>query len=262
MTLYMARSLALPVAADYTPAWAHRDNNHAWNVLLAADGRGAEPAHAHAAKVYRKTYAIQRGNLAFRLPPGREAPNRWLASRSYADVTDQYGETTDLPVVLDPARAGSEKFAYLCVFNGGEWVPIHWGEVTEGTATFTKMGRHVCYLPAVHDGKTLIPAAAPRILHRDGRVEPLEGSAPAAPLALAGTSPESAGLAAGEIYLLQRWRADGEQPGWTTIREFQATADPLAVEDLPGDGLYWLVARESRRLERIFVIRAGRQEWW
>ena len=46
MQTYAARSLALATAADYTPAWARGNNNHAWNVLLDRDGRGPRRATA------------------------------------------------------------------------------------------------------------------------------------------------------------------------------------------------------------------------
>ena len=72
MTTYAARARGLAVAADYTPAWGHRDNNHAWPVLLDASGRGSEAGNAHAAKVYRKVFSLQRDGLPYRLPAGRE----------------------------------------------------------------------------------------------------------------------------------------------------------------------------------------------
>ena len=160
MQTYAARSLALATAADYTPAWAHRDNNHAWNVLLDKAGRGFHKGNAHAAKVYRKTFALQRDNLAFRLPEGRKAPNRFLASETYIDVTDQYAPTTDVTVTASDA-AGTERFAYLCVFNGGSWTAIHWGPIDEGRVTFDRMGRNIVYLPAVHVNDALVPIAPP-----------------------------------------------------------------------------------------------------
>ncbi len=127
MMTYASRSQALATAADYTPAWAHRDNNHAWNVALDQDGRGFAKGNAHAAKIYRKTFALQRDNLAFLLGPNEEAPNRWMSSKTYVDVTDQYAPTTDVSVRVDPWEPRKERFAYICVFNGGTWVPIHWG---------------------------------------------------------------------------------------------------------------------------------------
>jgi hypothetical protein len=272
LTTYSARALGLATAADYTPAWAHSDNNHAWNVLLDRHGRGSDPGQAHAAKVYRKTFALQRGNLAYRLPEGREAPNRFLSSRSYADVTDQYGPTTDVSVALDPAAVGEERFAYLCVFNGGEWVAIHWAEIVERRATFDRMGRGgkgVLYLPAVHDGKALVPAAAPLLLHADGRVEPLGGEGPSIAARLTAVRPPhrspdthvetpTVELAADVIYDLKRWAG----ADWQDVRTLTAEEAAAPVEGLVEGGLYWLVARESRRLERPFTLAGGRQRFW
>jgi len=276
MTTYAARALGLATAADYTPAWGHRDNNHAWNVLLDGRGVGADPAQAHAAKVYRKTFSIQRDNLAFQLPAGREAPNRFLASKSYADVTEQYAPTSDVRVVLGPALVGEERFAYLCVFNGGEWTAIHWaalGTTLDGVpASFSNMGRGLrgmLYLPAVHDGKALKGSAAPLILHKDGRTEPLPGTgAPTSVLVNAVSPPQKSPdthvetptmhLEAGVTYVLQRWTP----AGWETLKEVVAGKEPLTFEALASDGLYWMVAKESRRLERPFTIEGGRQRWW
>ena len=40
MMMYAMRANAVACAADYTPLWADRDNNHAWEVTLDANGRG------------------------------------------------------------------------------------------------------------------------------------------------------------------------------------------------------------------------------
>ena len=269
METFAARSVALATAADYTPAWAHRDNNHAWNVLLDAEGRGFAKGNAHAAKVYRKTFALQRDNLAFLLPDGKEAPNRFLASRTYIDVTDQYAPTTDVTVALDPDVVGDEGFAYLCVFNGGDWTAIHWGRIAEGRVTFDRMGRNIVYLPAVHRDGALVPAAPPRLVHKGGTIETLPGAGGPAGVVVVSVAPRKVSpdtqvetpestLEPGTTYLLQRWTPTG----WTTVEEVVAGEAPLWFEGLASDGLYWLIARESRRLERVFTIQEGTQRFW
>ena len=269
MMTFAARSVAIATAADYTPAWAHRDNNHAWNVLLDAEGRGSDKGNAHAAKVYRKTFALQRDNLAFRLPAGREAPNRFLKSKTYIDVTDQYAPTTDVTTVLDPAVAGDEAFAYLCVFNGGSWTAIHWGTVDQHQVTFGRMGRNIAYLPAVYRDGELVPASEPLIVHRNGSIEFLAGTGGPADVVAVSVAPKKVSpdtfvetpesyLEADTTYVLQRWTPQG----WETVTETVAGTEPLRFEDLPSDGLYWMVAQASRRLERIFTIREGRQRFW
>ncbi len=269
MQTFAARSLALATAADYTPAWARRDNNHAWNVLLNADGTGFTKAYAHAAKIYRKTFALQRDNLAYRLPKGREAANRFMSSKGYIDVTDQYAPNTDVTVTLDPEAIGDEGFAYLCVFNGGDWSAIHWSPITDGKATFTKMGRDIVYLPAVHDGEKLIPATAPLLLHKNGVVETLAGGRAKSGLLATSLQPRQKSvdtfvetpvsfLEEGTEYVLQRW----ENGAWTEVERFTADADPRRFDDLETGALYWMVKSESRRLERVFTIESGRQRWW
>ena len=266
---FAARALALATAADYTPAWAKSDNNHAWNVLLDADGRGFTKAYSHAAKVYRKTYALQRGNLAFQLPEGREAPNRFLASKSYIDVTTQYARTTDVTVEFDADAAAGESFAFLCVFNGGDWTAIHWSPIEDGRATFTAMGRDIVYLPAVHDGETLVPAAAPLLLHKSGAIETLSGGAATSDLVATSVRPRQKSvdtqvetpvsyLEAGQEYILQRW-TNGD---WEEMERFTADAEPRRFTALPTGTLYWLVKAESRRLERVFTLESGAQRWW
>ena len=269
MMTYAARSLAVATAADYTPAWAHRDNNHAWNVLLDAEGRGSDRSNAHAAKVYRKTFALQRDNLAFQLEEDEKAPNRFLSSKTYVDVTDQYRATTDVEVELDPEIAKGHRFAYLCVFNGGGWTAIHWGPIQFGRVVFDRMGRNIVYLPAVFDGEELVPAAAPRLVHHNGTIERLEGTGSSTGLVVTAVRPRQKSvdthvetpisfLKAGEVYLVQVWT----KKGWDVLGEFTADDEPLRLEDLASDGLYWVVKKESRRLERVFTIQAGAQRWW
>ena len=57
--------------------------------------------------------------------------------------------------------------------------------------------------------------------------------------------------------MLRRWAGE-----WVPVREFTAGSRPEHVEGLRTNTLYWLVARDSRRLERPFTIREGRQAFW
>jgi len=192
-----------------------------------------------------------------------------MSSKSYIDVTDQYTANTDVTVALDAEAVGDERFAYLCVFNGGNWSAIHWSPITDGTATFTQMGRDIVYLPAVHDGEKLIPAAAPLLVHKNGLVETLTGGPATADLIATSLRPRQKSvdtfvetpvsfLEEGTEYVMQRW----ENGDWVEIERFTADAEPRRFEALPKGALYWLVKSESRRLERVFTIESGRQRWW
>jgi hypothetical protein len=260
MLAYAARASAVLCATDYTPAWADRDNNHAWEVLLDAQGRGKAPLAHRAAKIYRKTFAIQRGSLgAIR---GDEPAPRWLAGTHFRDVTREYLATTD--VTITPARPEGRRFLYLCVFNGGEWVAIHWAERAALDAwTFPAMGRGIAYLPAWYDGRDLLPAAPPLLLLEDGTTRALPGAGAKATLLATATGPRKTSpdtrvttpvshLVKGRTYDLFRWDA-----GWRKEGEGVAGEGPLRFDALPADRLYWLVEKGSKKLERIFTIEEG-----
>ncbi|MEQ8767573.1 MAG: transglutaminase domain-containing protein, partial [Planctomycetota bacterium] len=173
LATYAVRSTGRPAAADYTPYWADFDNNHAWTVALDRQGRGHIDLFHRAAKVYRKTYSLQPENLAFRAGPDEVIP-AWLSGRAYRDVTSDYYETIDVGLALEHPRSQSALHAYLCVFNVGQWKPIHWSEVKNGHARFNEMTGDVLYLPATFDEEGIHPAGRPFILEANGHCRFLE----------------------------------------------------------------------------------------
>jgi hypothetical protein len=260
MSAYVMRAAAIASAQDYTPYWANRDNNHAWPVTLDENGEGFAKQGNVAAKIYRKTFSQQRENLAFRLEEGEKAPP-WLNRRTYRDVTDQYMPTSDLAIVLTGDTPEGARFAYLSVFNGGEWKAIHWGRIVEDrvvistprgehcesldpTARFDRMGRGIAYLPTYyHDGE-LLPAASPFFLAKDGGITHFaKGSGTPITGELSGKE--------GQEYELFFWK-----DGWQSLGRGTGGGAPMRFEDLPPGALYWLVADGSRKLERIFSLDA------
>ena len=81
MMLYAMRAYGIPAAGDYTPFWADRDNNHAWQVILDKNGQGKGGLSNRAAKIYRKVYSIQRDSLGA-IKRKREDVPRWLAGKN------------------------------------------------------------------------------------------------------------------------------------------------------------------------------------
>lgn len=268
MQMYALRANAVAAASDYTPFWADRDNNHAWQVILDAAGRGRAPLFHRAAKIYRKTFALQPASLGALRRKDEPVPG-WLGGRNYIDVTEQYMDTTDVTVTLTTPPPPTARFAYICVFNGGEWQPVHWAWIRGRQATFTKLGRHVAYLPAYYSDDAVTPAAPPFLLDEAGTVRLLDDNdGPPQPVALQATNPgmidqdtraERAvlGLEAGRSYELFAW-----QDGWRSLGTRTAGDEPLHFENVPAGRLYWLVAEGSRRLERIFTTENGQQVFW
>lgn len=266
MILYVMRAHGIPYAADYTPWWADRDNNHAWEVVLDANGRGSASMSNRAAKVFRKTYAAQRNTLALIKGPDEQAP-RWLDGRTFFDVTDQYVRTSDVTVRFEVKKPDASRFAYLCVFNGGEWRPIYWGRIGNKQATFERMGRDIAYLPAYFADSKLIPAAAALILEKSGSVRVLMGesqrrrevhvvvgkekvvSSPDAPIVV--NVPTESDC---ELFM---WKGE-----WQSLGRGRAGLTPTLIGSAPDDALLWLTTADGRKLERIFTPGADGPVWW
>lgn len=267
MQVYVYRANGIAVAGDYTPYWANRDNNHGWEVVLDKHGRGRAGLFNKAAKVYRKMFSHNPANLRFQVKKGEAMPP-WLSLPSYRDVTDQYLETTDVTVTLVPS-AKPGRFAYLCVFNGGEWRPIHWGRVEGPQVRFTKMGRGIAYLPAYYDGK-VVPAAPPFLLDDKGTITQLVADVRKVErVKLTRVKPKikdddlkkelpAKRVEAGKKYSLYVW-----DHGWRRLAEQTAGfKDPAVFKQLPPGGLYWITCDDDREVARIFTVEGGKQRFW
>lgn len=263
MISYGLRANAVAVGSDYTPAWANRDNNHAWTTVLGPDGRGHTPQGNIAAKVYRKTFALQRDAWPYRAAEGEAIP-RWLARDHFIDVTDQYLEAVDVEVEFTAEAPAGTRLAYLCVFNGGDWIAVAAAERKGNKATFRDMGPGALYLPAFYDGADLIPAAPPFLLestgpHRLGWV----GDGPGSIISISALSQgaydpdkkediRSITFQAGKTYRVYSW-----QDGWSFHGDEVADEGKQHIEMLQENVLYWVTEVGGRRLERPFAPIAG-----
>ncbi len=270
MISYTMRASGVAVASDYTPAWANRDNNHAWNALLDSQGRGNADLGNIAAKVYRKTFSTQKDAIVFRKKKKEDIP-RWLSGKNFIDVTDQYFETNDISVRLVEEKPAGVSFAYLCVFNGGEWTPICSGDIETGSVCFVKIGPGIVYLPVYYDDDKIHPAAPPFILTKDGTVELLDGASntiqdikveittlkPA-------TDDDDTHIEIPQIvvepdkkYEMFYWNGQ-----WKSLGTKATSGESVFFDNLPQNRLYWMAEEDSEKLERIFTISEGKQLWW
>ncbi len=269
MMTYATRANAVITTSDYTPHWANRDNNHAWEVVLDADGEGRAGLSNVAAKIYRKMFSVQQDSLAMIKPEEEKVP-KWLSGKNYRDVTDQYVDTTNVSILLTNEKPENVHFAYLCVFNGGEWKAIHWGAIEDNNhITFTNMGRHIAYMPAYYIDEELIPAAPAFILDDEGEMQPcIADPSQTIEIEMTVTTPEIPDadmqmtkpqimVKSNVMYELFYW-----DDTWVSVGEMLSSDEPVSFDTAPADGLYWLVAENSRRLERIFTFNNGVQSWW
>lgn len=277
VTIYAMRANGLAVTSDYTPYWANSGNNHAWNSILAADGKvipfmGAESdpgryrlANKYA-KVYRKMFADQPGNLIF-LDRKQEKVPSWLAGRSYIDVTADYQDVCDVAVSLTDVP-DSVDIAYLCVFNSGEWKPIHWARIENNTATFTDMGKDIAYIPALYLNEEIVPVGNPFILESDCGQRTLSADAShTRSVDLISTTRRKQeistdGISKSFLKKGQTYELFYMTDEWNSLGKAVAGDGPLVFDDVPSGGLYWLIADGGDNEERIFTVEDGRQVWW
>ncbi len=278
VTTYALHAAGVAAASDYVPAWADRDNNHTWDVLLDGNGRGSAGLFNRTLKVYRKNFSPQLDSLGSARAMSEPAAPGWLRGDTYSDVTDQYGDTVELDRTLEAAPTG-HRFAYLCVFNGGDWTPLAWSLVdVQGNAHFAKLRSNVLALPAYFvDGK--VKPAGPPVLVRENRAHSwLDGTATIEPvekneieIEIAAVRPDTPdhdtlimrprlAVQAGAQYTLHSWT----NGAWKEVGKAAAPEDGSAVAfaHVPANHLLWLTTPEGKKLERPFTIENGKQVFW
>ncbi len=280
LAIYAMRAMGIPVMSDFTPYWAKTGNNHAWNAIINKEGKviifmggesnpGEYRLNQAKAKVYRKTFARQPESLAAIKPKWEKAPP-YINRNNIVDVTRDYVPVADVKLTLQKEVPDSTHFAYICVFNTGEWRAIHWSKILDGNeANFTDMGLDIAYLPAFYVHEKIVPAGQPFILTRNGEINFLiADSTNPKTIRLISTTQrvtrnatdniKKAFFKPGLTYELFYW-----DDGWKSLGKKKAGQGALVFERVPANALYWLVAENSRKDERIFTIDAdGRQVWW
>jgi transglutaminase superfamily protein len=274
---YALRANGIAVSSDYTPYWADSGNNHAWNVIILPDGNSvpfmgceADPGNynlrSRMAKAYRKVYSFQQNPLTEEISEKNNIPP-WLSGNNYIDVTTQYTPVSDVEYHLDMSYKDSCQFAYLCVFNTGEWKAIQYGRILDNMIIFKDMGTDLCYLPALYRQGELIPLGAPFILTPDNNIVPLSGNELNIDQKLysvtkrivedATDNSEISYFNKNKIYELYYWNKD-----WILFDEQVAEEGALMFKEVPQNYLYWLIEKDSRQEERIFTYEDGKQIWW
>ena len=279
LAIYAMRSQGIPVMSDYTPAWPNTGNNHAWNAVLdknkkvvifmgGLDNPGKYKLDNKKAKVYRKTFAIQDSALAM-IKPAYEKVPRWLGGKNYKDVTRDYIPVFQVKTGLETPQPDSVHYAYLCVFNSGEWKAIHWGRIKNQQAVFSDMGGDIVYMPAFYKSGKLMPAASPFILTGEGKQIPLAADTTAFhSVALFSTTRRAIVKTTNEIrktafeegaeYELFYWDRK-----WVSLGKAAAQKGEPLKFDVPDNALLWLVKSGSNKEERIFTMEDDEtQKWW
>lgn len=171
------RAIGIPVLVDMCLYWGNSGFGHIWNRLIVEDGStirfnsidktkppGKYPNDAKMPKVFRLTYKTQDDCLFYLIQNKEDIPKEFLKN-NIIDVTHEYTNTGNIKIHLEVPPLQEEKYAYLCVFNYGEWKPVYWGKINKDSVQFTNMGKNILYMPMYYRNKTFLPAGSPFIFN-------------------------------------------------------------------------------------------------
>lgn len=179
-TVYLCRHIGIPAAVDYTPHWGNRSQSHSWSVLIKPDGTsvpfymGCAPGdtvhyyHSYLKpKIFRHRFRLNR-EIEHDMRGEKEIPHLFRHA-DFIDVTDEYYTTTDI-VSKVPENLSDRNVAYICVFDNREWVPVYYGNISDGKVTFRSMGRNIMYIAAIYERGRIRPFGNPFLVNSDGTV--------------------------------------------------------------------------------------------
>ena len=184
LSIFTMRCLGIPAAWDFTPQWANRSLGHDWAVLFDSTShlpfsfgdRVVLGNHLvkktetdKLAKVYRRTYSIQKESLA--MQQISESVPVFLRNPYLKDVSSLYFDPVDVTVELTKTILRKKSIVYIAVFDNEVWHPIHWAKIEKGKAKFTQMAKNCAYLAMYYDNSSLHSASYPFIVDGTGNMK-------------------------------------------------------------------------------------------
>lgn len=139
-TVYVLRSLGIPVATDFYKASPHTNGNHSWNVVKDTTGL--------IVPFWLCETDVERGKSDGR-PKGKAF--RIMYGGSVADVTAEYFGENQAEVMVECPDGVEE--VELCVFSCGRIVPIDKIPIRNGKVVFRNLEPDIWFLPMYRDGK-------------------------------------------------------------------------------------------------------------
>ncbi len=256
------RSFGIAAALDYTPFLADTNFGFAWATAIYPDGSELKLfpktrirhlfKSGRMAKTYRRTFETLKNSLRAIKKTSVSTPP-FLGHFDYFDITDKL-QSADLALNF----SGKIKYAYLAVFNDGEWHPIDWAKPdSNNQALFCRMGKPIVYLPLQMENGKLYRLGNPFLLNASGKkhilIPQFEHQTEAS---IEKVSPTGR-LQFRKKYTLFVWNGN-----WQELYEFVGYRFPLSFQ-LPTNGLFLISDNNIDFDERIFIIdKTGQQVFY
>lgn len=265
--VYILRSLGLPAAIDIVPHWGSKNGSHATEVFLDITGKmrtGSGRNLRRPAKVIRLSFKKQNGWKDSLASVVADHPFvlRFLQNNHWLDVTHEHTSTTTVTCQIpDSIQA---PFAYICVYNYGEWCPVYYGKVNSyHQAIFYNMGCPMLYRVAIPSEK------GATVIGNIFKVDEFGRKTYCSKTYFTLINMKLQKLNRGDLswvkkdeqYSLYLWRNENH---WEMFKTQICVKDStINFTKVPSGGLYRLIrVNGNRRLERIFTYENGKQVWW
>ncbi len=280
LALLACRSIGIAATFDFTPHYGASSNRHYWNSVVDKEGKHIpfdssftndlpytyQPReHKRLAKVYRKTFSIQKNALASLLPKD-SIPESFLKSQNILDVTAEYTPVSDL--FLKKEKNLNASVAYLNVFNLNRWRAVTWAKRQNSQFVFKNMGRNLVYLPSVYKNQKMQFDRYPILLNTRGESKVLYPDykdvfsatlSRKKEIKIENKETNTLEIKEGNRYLLIVW--DG---GWKRVELATATEEGVHYKKIPANGLFKLISKDQGPYERIFTVdrKTGSMVWY
>ncbi len=178
------RACGIPSTVDFT-IWAKTNMGHSWGVIFDENGIPisfgpgeqnpgehkkifSEQAYRKLAKVFRRSFEINQSGLWNQVEDPQSIPP-FFQLRNILDVTSEYTSVYDVSIPLTFSGLNN-KLVFICIYNKGIWIPIHWAKVKNGKAIFTNMGDDVLYVIGKFNAGEINPIFTPFVFDKNQEI--------------------------------------------------------------------------------------------
>lgn len=275
LALLACRSIGLAVTFDFTPHNGASSNRHYWNTIMNEEGdyipfngnsygnsEGLpyvyKPVHRRLAKVFRKTFSVQKESVAFYTTTDN-IPNSFLREQNLLDVTTEYIPVTDMWYSF--LNITNTNVAYLSVFNTGRWRAVDWAKIVKQKAVFKNIGFNLVYLPGTYDNNKIKYERYPVLLKNRTEKIVLKPKYKETFSFMFNqqntnvtnyTDHNSLDIEDGVTYSLLIW-----DKRWRKIDSAVAKGKDVFFKNVPSNSLCFIVSKNSNRYERIFTVNSS-----
>lgn len=261
---YLLRSIGIPSTVDIIPLWGKINDNHVTTVFWRNNDSIAKVLVNTPAKVLR--YCFKKQNIwKDSIKPFVNEKTfilELLKHNHWCDVTNEHTRTSDITYKFE-TQASLPRFAYLCVYNYGNWNPLWWGKIKRSRGIFKNMGVDILYRVAIPKNNGFDLVGRPFLLDTHGVIRYFNPNKKILQKLILKriNNGKEAYLKRPQKYSL--FYLD-EQNNWNLIATKQCEQDSLITfSAAPHSAIYLLKSQSAtNRLERPFIYIDGKQIWY